>query len=139
MPLPKGTPFKQAILTDLDCGTRSYLFCVHGRNDDHSLQLTSLIRGVQFFRDHFIIDYIKDEIDTVWEYFSHLPLEGFGGSYSWRISYLNREGDIETTWNIICDQNCRASKLPPTVNHGETGHTFHRISMGFKYVNEKEK
>lgn len=139
MPLPKGTPFKQAIMTDLDCGTRSYLFCVHGSSDDHSFQLTSLIRGIQFFRDHFIVDYIKDEKDTVWEYFSNLHRNGYGGSYSWDISYLDREGNVETSWRVVCDQNVHASKRPPSVNHGDTGHTFHRLSMGFTHVNEKEK
>jgi hypothetical protein len=140
MPLPtnKFIPHR-GIHEDLDCGTRRYLFMINTGDDDTSFNITSLVRGVEFFNDHCIIEYIKDEKDTVWEYFSNLHRNGYGGSYSWDISYLDSEGNVETSWRVVCDQNCHASKRPPSVNHGDTGHTFHRLSMGLSYVNEKGK
>jgi len=124
---------------NLDCGTRRYLFRINTGDEDKSYMITTLVRRVEFFKDHCIVEYIKDGEDTVWNHFSNLTDNLHGGKGGWALDYLDREGRIISTWTITYDFHDRASELPPTVDHGETGMTFYRLTMGFKYLNCVQK
>jgi len=97
--------------TLIDRTKQPYLFLIDVDGVD-SIDLTSFIRTVEFYRNEILITYLETKENFVYKSFKS------NGTKEWTVNYLDSGGEIIEKYRIVSAESA-ILKLPTNLSHSE--------------------